>query len=306
MGKKIKDPGMGVSSFRDARRFINQDGSFNVKHINERNSLFKSYNYLITISWTRFFLWVLLGYILVNAFFALLYTLIGVSDLMPSSGDVIQDFFNAFFFSAQTITTVGYGHMSPKGFWVNVLSSFEALIGLLSFSFVTGLLYGRFSKPKGYIEFSKTIVLRKHKGVDCLMFRLMSNGSNIMIRSKVEVTLSISEEKEDKTFTNSFYRLDLERKEISYLPTTWTVVHPITTASPLHKYNREYLNKLNAELMVLVSYYDESFSQEVHQVFSYELKNIKKDYRFEPAFYFDEDGIRVLDHNKLDQVQPFE
>ncbi|SHJ04403.1 ion channel [Aquimarina spongiae] len=304
MAKKIKDPGIGRSSNQNARRFINPDGSFNIKHINRPNSVSESYDYLINITWTKFFLWVLLGYTLINIVFALIYTLLGISSITEPSGSFFRDFLNAFFFSAQTVTTVGYGAMAPKGLLFGIISSFEALVGLLSFSFVTGLLYGRFSKPRANIQFSKNMVLRKHNGEDCIMFRLMSRSVNVMIRPRIEATLSLSLKNKDGKFVNSFYNLKLERNSITYLPTTWTVVHPIKDTSPLFEFDSDKIKKLNGEVLILVSYYDESFSQEVHQVHSYVLKNLKMRERFVPAFYYDDDGYTVLDHDKLNKTMP--
>ncbi len=302
MAKRIKDPGVGRSSNRHAKRFINADGSFNIKHINRLSSLSESYDYLIGISWSRFFLWVLLGYTLINTLFAIVYTFLGISDIVEPTGNVFKDFLNAFFFSAQTITTVGYGALAPKGFVFGIISSFEALIGLLCFSFVTGLLYGRFSKPRANIQFSNSIVIRKHNGVDSIMFRLMSRSANVMIRPKMEATLALSQEDKDKAYVNNFYNLKLERNTITYLPTTWTIVHSIDESSPLHGFSREQLANLNGEVLLLVSYYDESFSQEVHQVHSYVLKNMKQDQKFVPAFYYDDAGYTILDHDKLDET----
>ncbi|WP_103071464.1 ion channel [Aquimarina sediminis] len=302
MAKKVKDPGVGKSSNRYAKRFINQDGSFNIKHVNRPSSLSESYNYLISISWTKFFLWVILGYTLINSLFAIIYTFLGISNITESTGDVFKDFLNAFFFSAQTITTVGYGAMAPKGVIFGIISSFEALIGLLSFSFITGLLYGRFSKPRANIRFSSSVVVRKHNGMDCIMFRLMSRSANVMIRPKIEATLALSQEDKGKKFVNNFFSLKLERNSITYLPTTWTVVHPIDELSPLKKIDREELQNLKGEILILASYYDESFAQEVHQVHSYVLKNLKIDQRFVPAFHYDDEGHTILDHNNLDKT----
>ncbi len=302
MAKTIKDPGIGKSSNRHAKRFINTDGSFNIKHVNRPSSLSESYNYLISISWWKFFLWVVLGYIVINALFAIIYIILGISDITAPTGNIFEDFLNAFFFSAQTITTVGYGAMAPKGLLFGIISSFEALVGLLSFSFITGLLYGRFSKPKANIKFSNSIILLEHKGVDSIMFRLMSGSTNVMIRPKIEATLALSQKGENKKYTNNFYSLKFERNSITYLPTTWTVVHPIDDKSPLKKFDREELSRLNAEILILVSYYDESFNQEVYQVHSYILKNLKRDHSFTPAFYYNDHGYTVLDHDRLDKT----
>ena len=300
---RIKDPGIGFSSDKGAKRFVNKDGSSNIKHINRPRSITRSYNYLINISWFHFFGWVFLGYILLNVIFGIIYTIIGVSAIGEPTGSILRDFLKAFFFSAQTITTVGYGVLAPKGIVIGVISSFEALIGLLSFSFVTGLLYGRFSKPRPSIKFSKSMVLRKLNGVDCIMFRLMSRTTNIMITPRIKVTLSISQENEDNVYVNNFYNLSLERSEIMYLSTTWTVVHPIDVSSPLAQFDRDALTMLHGEILILISYYDESFAQEVYQTHSYVLKNMELDSAFEPAFYYNKEGYTMLDHNRLSVIR---
>ncbi|SEM12095.1 inward rectifier potassium channel [Aquimarina amphilecti] len=303
MAKKIKDPGIGLSSNKRAKRFINKDGSFNIKHVNRRTSISRSYNYLISISWFKFFCWVFLGYVFINSLFAIIYVTVGISAITVPTGSIVGDFMKAFFFSAQTVTTVGYGAMAPKGIVFGVISSIEALIGLLSFSFITGLLYGRFSKPKSSIRFSNIMVLREHNDVDCIMFRLMSRSTNVMIRPKVEVTLALSQKTKDKKYVNNFYNLKLERNEITYLPTTWTVVHPINESSPLSEFKKKDLPQLHGEILILVTYYDESFAQEVHQVHSYMLHNLKIDEAFISAFHYDEDGFTILDHDKIGKTK---
>ncbi len=306
MAKRIKDPGIGLSSNKQAKRFINPDGSFNIKHINRQTSISRSYNYLIHISWIKFFSWVFLGYFFINSLFAIIYVTLGISAITEPTGSIFRDFLKAFFFSAQTVTTVGYGAMAPKGVVFGIISSIEALIGLLSFSFITGLLYGRFSKPKSSISFSNVMVLKHHNEVDCLMFRLMSRSTRVMIRPKVEVTLALSQKSQDKKYNNNFYNLKLERSEITYLPTTWTIVHPVNEESPLFQYDRKDLTKLHGEILILVTYYDESFAQEVHQVHSYMLNDVKIDTTFVSAFHYNDDGYTVLDHDKLGKIKPIE
>ncbi len=305
MANKIKDPGVGVSSNKRAKRFVNLDGSFNIKHVNRKVSVSESYSYLINISWSKFFAWVLFGYIILNTFFAIVYLFLGVEAITEPSKNLIIDFFNAFFFSAQTITTVGYGAMAPDGIVFGFISSIEALVGLLCFSFVTGLLYGRFSRPKSNIRFSEHLVLNNKKGEEhsSLMFRLMSKSKHVMIYPKIEVTLALSEKNKEGVYKNNFYKLALERNEITYLPTTWTVVHTIKESSPLYQYSIEELKQLHAELLIVTTYYDESFNQEVHQIHSYILKNVKIHQKFQKAFYYDTEGYTVLDHNKLDQTE---
>ncbi len=303
MAKKIKDPGLGNTSSPYAKRMVNSDGTFNVIHLNKSVQLREAYNYLVRLSWFHFFTLAFFTYLVLNAFFAIIYVLIGIEEISKPSGDLFHDFLNALFFSSQTITTLGYGAMSPTGVGSGIVSSIEALIGLLLFSFITGLLYGRFSKPKASIRFSDAIILRDFDLTKAIMFRLVNNRKSIMIKPKVSVTLSLSEENNKGEFKNTFYALQLERENIRYLPTTWTIVHEIDENSPFYNFSKEEINKLTGELLVMISYYDDSFNQEVHQLHSYILNDIKIDYKFTMAYYYNKEGKMVLDHKLLNCIE---
>ena len=302
MSKKIKDPGFGYDSSNTSHRLVNRDGSFNIKHLNKKFSFSEVYSYLIGMPWWAFFVLVFLGYIVVNLFFGALYYLIGIEQLTVKSAGFFNDFANAFFFSSQTITTLGYGAISPTGHLAAFIAAFEAFLGLLSFSFFTGLLYGRFSKPKAAIRFSNTFVIRRFKNETALMFRLMNKRKNIMIEPEVNVTIAINKVSDDGTFKRDFFQLPLERKKIMYLPTTWTIVHQIDETSPLFHYSNEELKQLNAEIFVLLEYYEDSFSQRVYQLHSYDFNQLEIDKKFTPAYYFDSEGVALLDHRKLSET----
>ncbi|GLB51208.1 inward rectifier potassium channel Irk [Neptunitalea chrysea] len=301
MFKRLNDPGFGNFSTRNMQRYVNKDGTLNIKHLNKKRNISAAYSYLIDISWLKFFILVIVSYTVINIVFALIYLLIGIENLTPSTASLGHDFFNAFFFSAQTITTVGYGGISPEGIVTGLISSFEAMLGLICFSFVTGLLYGRFSKPKASLDFSEHVVLNEHRGVNSIMFRIMNTRRAAMIRPKVDVILLKSDLVGDR-YKSNFYNLELERDTITYLSTTWTVVHPINDKSPLINYSLEELKQLHAEIVILISYYDDSFNQEVHQVHSYVLNELLLDSRFEKAFTFNEEGVMEFDHGKFNST----
>lgn len=303
MAKKTQDPGFGYNSIKGAKRIINKDGSSNIIHLNRKSNINDLYAYLISISWIRFFFFVFLGYILLNTLFGFVYTMIGIDQIAPSTGNFFTDFLNGFFFSAQTVTTVGYGGIAPKGLAANLVSTFEALVGLLSFSFITGLLYGRFSKPKASIKFSDAMILREFKEQRALMFRLMNNRKNIMIEPEISITLSISNKDVDGKYKRSFYNLDLERKNIMYLPTIWTVVHTINNDSPLFNYSDAQIIELDAEIYILAQYHEESFSQKVYQLYSYHFNDIKINHKFIRSFSINENGYVELDHKLLNKTE---
>ncbi|WP_157730275.1 ion channel [Tenacibaculum jejuense] len=303
MAKKTKDPGFGYKSAKNVKGTINKDGSSNIIHINRKFGVDDLYSFFISLTWFQFFVIVVLSYTVLNIFFGIIYILIGIEQITPSTGDTFRDFLNGFFFSAQTLTTVGYGGIAPKGLTANIIAAFEALIGLVSFAFVTGLLYGRFSRPKAAIRFSKNLIVREFNGGRALMFRLMNSRKTIMIEPKVTVTLSLNQKDENGQYKRSFFALDLERNKIMYLPTVWTVVHIIDEKSPLYDLSNKEIKNLDAGLYILIQYHEESFGQTVYQATSYKFSQVETDVKYAPSSGFDEEGYTVLDHDKLSDVE---
>jgi inward rectifier potassium channel len=304
MAKKTKDPGFGYNSHKNIRGVINKDGSSNVIHLNKKFNIDDLYTYFVEMSWAKFFLFVFIGYTFLNVLFGFVYTLIGIEQITPSKGTFFGDFLNGFFFSAQTLTTVGYGGIAPQGITANLIAAFEAMLGLLSFSFITGLLYGRFAKPKAAIRFSDNLVLRDFKeDSSALMFRLMNNRKTVMIEPEIKVTLALNEKNKEGEYQREFYELKLERNKIMYLPTIWTVVHEIDKDSPLNKYSKKEIEKMDAQVYILLKYHEESFGQNVYQATSYSFSNLEIDMKYTPSSYFDKEGFTVLNHEKLSEVE---
>ena len=302
MARILKDPGVGYKSNRNAQRII-VNGNSNVKHINRARTIDDLYTYLINIPWLLFLTFVLIGYIVINTCFALVYLGIGSQEFQVSTDSVFKDFIHLFFFSAQTLTTVGYGAIAPNGIFAGFVSSFEALMGLMSFSFITGLLYGRFSKPKAKIKFSNHIVVRDFEDHRALMFRVMNKRVNMMIEPELNAIINITEKDDNGEFSRQFYELSLQRNKIMYLPTMWTLVHQIDEESPLHKYTKEEMLHLEVEIYILFQYHEEAFNQKLYQLHSYDFSQLKVDYKFESSYEFDEDGFTVINHDKLNDLQ---
>ncbi|MFI1745881.1 ion channel [Thalassobellus sediminis] len=305
MAKKIKDPGLGNASSLNAKRMMNSSGAFNIQYVNKSARFSEAYHYLVNISWLQFFVLTFAVGFFINSVFAIIYLVIGIEEIIPTTGSIAHDFLNAFFFSMQTFTTLGYGSMSPGGIASGIVSSIEAFIGLMLFAFATGLIYGRFSKPKAAVRFSKHIVLRDFNKNRALMFRLVNNRKTTMIRPKIAVTLSLTIKNSLGNYENNFYTLKLERDTISYLPTTWTIVHELDEESPLFNFSNEEIIKMHGEFIIMISYYDESFNQEVHQMHSYVLSDALSDFKFKKAYYYNDNGKLVLDYKLFDAVESF-
>ncbi|OKS86356.1 ion channel [Mucilaginibacter polytrichastri] len=294
------DLGFGTQAVR--QRIINRDGSINVKRLGiPFFSTTNTYHRLITMKWSSFWVTVITAYIIVNVFFALLYLFIGIQNL-HGTGDnnVSNHFLNAFFFSAQTLSTVGYGHISPAGNVANWVAAFESMIGLLAFALATGLLYGRFSRPSAKFVFSENLLIAPYAatGGRGLMFRLANMRLNILLDVAIEVTFSFNEIVDGKT-VRRFYTLPLERTRVSILTLSWTVVHPLTEDSPLYSITAEDMKSSNATFNILIQAFDDTFSQTVHSRTSYQHDEIIWGAKFVPAFSHDQDGQVQLHLGKI-------
>lgn len=298
-----KDPGLGARYDTKTQRIINDDGSFNVRRTGVEGSWRSLYHYLIELPWWRFMLAIFGGFFALNVVFALLYMLVGVENLHGEVElTVAPDFFKAFFFSVQTCTTVGYGHIAPVGFGANIVATIEATVGLMVFALITGLLYGRFSKPSAKILYSKKALIAPFEGMKSLHFRIVNKRSNILMDMEASVLLVLTEKNEGGYFRR-FYRLELETDQIHFFPLSWTVVHAFREDSPFYGLTMEDLIEKQAELLVLLKGFDESFGQIVRSRHSYTAEDMLWGAKFKRSFRSGHDGIIESDVSMVHECE---
>lgn len=303
--KPQNNTGFGANSSYSAGRFIKKDGSANTKKRGIRvvNRL-SIYHTMLNLS--RFnFLGIILGFfVLVNLIFACMYYNLGIENLGgASAGSKLQNFAEAFFFSAQTFTTVGYGRINPSGFAASGIAAIEALTGLLSFAVVTGLFYGRFSRPRAYILFTDNMVITPHGTTTAIMFRMAPYKNNLLTDVEVKVTLAIKVD-EDGNKSNQFYQLDLEYSQINVLTLSWTVVHSMDEKSPLNGFSIEDIRNANAEFIVYLKGFDEAFSNTVVARTSYTANEIIAGAKFKVMYQADQkDDSTVLMLDRLNDIE---
>ena len=283
--KSAVNTGFGTSANSYGGRFLNKDGQANIKKTGlgflEKYSWFHS---MLAVSGTHFFLIILLFFVSINLVFAVVYYLLGTEYLSGMNVESeIDKFGEAFFFSAQTFTTVGYGRISPTGFLTSAISSFQALIGLLSFAVATGLMYGRFSQPRAFLKYSHNAIIAPYKNGKALMIRLAPYKNTALSDAECRLTLGISEN-ENGAPVNKFYQLELELDKINILTLSWTLVHPINENSPLYQFTKEDFEKVKGELMVFIKAFDDKFSNTVVSRTSYIFPEIVYGAKFQPMF----------------------
>ncbi len=302
MEKPTFDPGLTQKFTVPLRRAINKDGSFNVHRRGTTWRDTNGYLYLINMPWTGFFASVLVGYCVVNTLFALVYYALGPEQLQGADAPTnFAHFLNSFFFSAHTLTTVGYGSISPKGTAANFVAAFEAMIGLMGFALATGLLYGRVSRPSARIGFSNKMVIAPYQDGTSLQFRIVNLRTNNLMELEAKVMLMVVEGSPGN-LKRDYKVLKLERPSVYFFPLTWTIVHPIDEHSPLHGKTAADLERLEAEILILIKGFDDTFSQTVHARYSYRYDEIVWGARYAPAFDVDEHGDIVLEVGKVGAI----
>ena len=301
-----KNTGFGSNASSYGGRLLNKDGSPNIKKsgvgLIERFSWFHT---MLSIKASHFFLTILFFYITVNLLFTFLYLAIGVEHLTGIHATTIAEKFQeAFFFSTQTFTTVGYGRVSPIGFAINVVSSFQALVGLLSFAVATGLMYGRFSLPKAYIRFSKKALISPYEEKTGLMIRMASYKNTAALTDvEAKVTIAMIVETNGK-MTNEFFNVKLETNKINALALSWTLVHPIDEDSPLFNFTEKDFANTKGEILVYIKAFDDTFSTSVMARTSFTFDEVSYGYKFVPMYNRNDTGTTTVIHlEKLDEVE---
>lgn len=271
---RIRELGFGKAANEVGLRLLNKDGSFNAvrKGLPYRTSR-SLYFSLVTMSWPAFFALTVGFYILTNLTFALLYLSCGPAALAGAADHRMNPFWTAFFFSVQTLATIGYGQLTPIGFMPNFFVTIEAFLGLLLFSLVTGFLFARISRPTSRIIFSERALIAPYQGGKAFMFRLVNGRLSQLIEVEARVVLSRLEGEGERR-KREFYTLDLEYRKVSFLSLSWTVVHPINEQSPLWNVTEAELLGSDAEFLILLTGIDDIFSQTVHSRSSYKAQEV--------------------------------
>lgn len=280
-------------------RLTNPDGSTRVVRIGEpRHNIGDVYHFLMTSAWWQFFGAIFVAYIGVNFIFALAYHSVRAEIVNCAT---LAD---AFFFSVQTIASIGYGHIVPIGFTANAIVTIEAFIGMLSVAIGAGLVFARFTRPQAGVMFSKRAVITMHDGELMLMFRLANRRRTHINQASVAVVLAYDDKTAEGETTRRLKDLTLRRNMSPTFVLSWTVRHVIDQTSPFYGRTREELCDLNAEIVVVFTGFHESFNQTVHARYAYAIEDVHWNHKLVDIFTIIEDGRRALDFSRFDLTVP--
>jgi inward rectifier potassium channel len=298
------DTGFGNNASSYGGRFINRDGSFNLKKEGmpfwNRFSIFHS---MLNLPRWKFMLLIVVFFLCINLLYTIIYLLIGTDQFQGMIATTEwQKIKEVYFFSSETFTTVGYGRVNPVGDGANFIASIEAMTGFLSFAIATGLIYGRFSKPKSYLSFSDHALVAPYQDKTALMFRFVSYKDNHIL-TNVEIKVNTGfQVQENGNVVYKFFDLNLERSRVESMPMNWTAVHPIDENSPFAGFSFDDMKAADVEVYVLVRGFDDVYSNLVLQRTSYTFEEIKFNKKFIPMYRESNDGkTTILELHKLNE-----
>jgi inward rectifier potassium channel len=224
----------------------------------------------------------------------------GIANARPGN------FLDAFFFSVQTMASIGYGAMYPQTAYANVLVTVEALMGLLGLSMATGLMFARFSRPTARVLFSRVAVITAYNGLPSLMFRAANQRQNRILEAHMWVTLVRDEITKEGQFMRRFYELPLVRSHSPLFALSWTVMHIIDENSPFYGVTAEMMVEEEMEIIVTLTGIDETVAQSIHARHSYDAREILWNMQFLDILSKTRDGRRVVDYSRFHEVLPVE
>ena len=298
------DTGFGNNPNDYGGRFVNRDGTFNlVKEGMPFWDKFSIYHTMLNLPRWKFISLIIVFYLVINFFFACIYFFIGAGQMQGVIGKTPWAFFKEmYFFSTETFTTVGYGRVNPVGDTANFVAAIESMSGFLSFAIATGLIYGRFAKPKAYLIFSDYALISPFQDITALMFRFASYKDNHTLTNvEIKINLGLQVQENGKAVFK-FYDLELERSKVESLPMNWTVVHPIDEKSPLQGFNQDDMKTADIEVYVLVRGFDDVYSNIVLQRTSYTYDEILFNRKFVQMYRESKDGkTTILELHKLNE-----
>ena len=267
-----------------------------------RFDLADPYHLALTLSWPQFFLGLVAVYLLINFIFALLYYAVPGSVVNMPAGSLTA----AFFFSVETLATVGYGNMAPVTLYSHIVSAVEIFVGMVLTATMTGLVFVRFARPKAKVLFADVIVVTRRAGDSRLMIRIGNGRMHSLNDATVRITTIVTSTSSDGQTFRRLVALDLERAELPFFPLTWTVIHPLTEGSPLAALRTMETAGLEASgirLIVSITARDPALGAQVHAARTYGPTDIALDMRYADAISGNGNDLSVADMRKISDIE---
>jgi inward rectifier potassium channel len=258
------------------------------------------YHLAVALTWPQFLAALLALYLSVNVVFAMLYWLVpgSVANARPGS------FADAFFFSIETLATVGYGEMYPATAYGRLVAGSEIVCGLAFTAILTGLTFVRFSRPRPKFIFAANPVVAMHKGKPTLMVRIGNGRATGLADARAQLNVLLNETTAEGDMLHRVQELRLERAHIGIFPLFWTLMHVMDERSPLDGYDAARAIKACTQVFVLIEAHDPTVATTVHDIRNYAARDIRFGMRYQDALTTAADGTPVLDLTKIGALEP--
>jgi inward rectifier potassium channel len=283
------------------RRHIRvRSGQFEFVKLNAKQFDWRdTYHFILTLSWPGFAGFVFGIYLLINLVFAALYMLgpHAIAEMSPSS---LSD---AFFFSVETLATVGYGHMYPESFYGHLIATLEIIVGMFGLAVITGVIFVRFSRPTARIQFSKVAVIAPFDGVPHLMIRVANLRHQAMVEPEFRMLLFRDVITAEGDEVRRFRSLKLEFDHLIAFPAVLTVRHRIDEASPLFGMTPKDLQQQDIRIAASIVGVDTVIVAPVQSFGDYNYDQIKWSRRFVEIYDQNEEGEWTVDYARIDEIE---
>jgi len=258
-----------------------------------------AYHWLRGLTWTRLFGTFFLAYLVLNVVFALI--------LWAGDANIINagdGFWDRFFFSVQTMATVGYGYMAPTGWFAEAVVTFESFIGVAFTAVITGVFFGKFSTPSAKVLFSRVAVISDEEGMPTLMFRAANARTTAIVEANVRVAIARDEVLPNGERVRRIHDLALRRSTSPMFALSWTVFHPIDTYSALFGKTPEELAADATTIIITLTGIDDSLAATVHTRYTYDWTQIVWGARFVDILGRDDQNRRWIDYARFHDTVP--
>jgi len=257
------------------------------------------YHWVLSLTWPHFALFLVVSYVTINLLFATLYAIGGgIADLTPRS------FPHAFFFSVETLATVGYGHNYPATLYGHIIVTIEIFMGMIWLAVITGLIFVRFSRPTARILFSQNLLIGNHHGRPTLMFRVANLRHTSMVNARFRLTFSRDEKMLEGEEVRRFYPLKVYPEHMIQFPAALTIRHTIDQDSPLSGETAETLARCDAFFVASVTSIETVMAAAVQSQQDYAYDEIRWGERFVEIYEDRADGKLQVDYGRIHQTEP--
>ncbi len=256
------------------------------------------FHHSMTVPWSLFFASFAVVFLTVNTFYAMLYWL-GDAPIANAR----QGFEDLFYFSIETLATVGYGDMHPQTSYGHLVATIEIFTGMSILAVMTGMVFARFSKPRARVLFARHPLIGPYEGGEAFMLRMANAPHNMVTEATAKLWMTRVETTAEGQVMRRFHELKLERSQNPVFALSWTIFHVIDETSPLYGQDAQTLERSQASFVVTLSGLDETSGQSMNARSGYDHHTLRWRHFYVDILGQDDDGMAIIDYGRFHDTQ---